>query len=224
MRVINGWVESIPRDHSLTSGFYLLEELIMVINGFYVLKDNFFELVNDPFLKDNKHGNRPFYYCLKEEDSLTEMYWMIPLSSKIEKYSHIITEKELRNKPTDGLYICELPNNRKSVFLIQDMFPVLERFVERDYTLGSNHLLLVKEHDISTINKKAKRVIKLIKRGIKLTPTSPDVLKIISLLKKVDEDLKTIEAEIMEGVDDVDNGRVVDVESLLKEIKDKYRF
>ena len=34
--------------------------------GFYIIKDNFFDIVNDPFLKGNKQGNRPNYYCFED--------------------------------------------------------------------------------------------------------------------------------------------------------------
>ncbi|MDY4640571.1 MAG: hypothetical protein SO412_02320 [Erysipelotrichaceae bacterium] len=34
--------------------------------GFYVIKD-FFEKMEDPYLKSNKEGNRPHYYCFKED-------------------------------------------------------------------------------------------------------------------------------------------------------------
>ena len=51
--------------------------------GFYLLKDKFFEDMQDSYLKGNKQGSRPHYYCFCEAE--TEIYWMIPLSSKIEK-------------------------------------------------------------------------------------------------------------------------------------------
>lgn len=44
---------------------------------------NFFEDMADPYLKRNKAGNRPHYYCF--EDTNTGIYWMIPLSREIEQ-------------------------------------------------------------------------------------------------------------------------------------------
>ena len=87
-------------------------------------------------------------------------------------------------KGTDGLYICKWPNDRDSVFLIQDMFPVTEEYVEREYTLGGNHLVLYRNVDIQMLDSKAKKVLRLILRGIKLTPTSPDVIRILDILLK----------------------------------------
>ena len=107
---------------------------------------------------------------------------MIPLSSRTDKYKNIIASKNNAHKPCDGLYICKLPSGTESAFLIQDIFPVTEKYVEREYTLGSQHLILPYNNDISAIEKKAKKVIRLLKKGIKMTPTSPDIMKILKIL------------------------------------------
>ena len=46
----------------------------------------------DPYLKGNKAGNRPHYYCF--EDSDTGKFWMIPLSSRIDKYKKLLRIKK----------------------------------------------------------------------------------------------------------------------------------
>lgn len=154
----------------------------MTLCGFYILKDDFFTEMNDDYLKDNKEGNRPFYYCVKEVIGEKNIYWMIPLSSRVEKYKGIIQSKIDNHKPCDGLHVCTLPSGKENAFLIQDIFPVTDEYVDREYTIGSNHLILPYEDDVSTIDRKARKVIRLIKKGIKLTPTSPDVLKILKKL------------------------------------------
>ena len=68
----------------------------MIERGFYIIKDRFFIEMNDPYLKGNKEANRPHYYCFKEEK--TDLYWMIPLSSRIDKYKKIINKKILAGK------------------------------------------------------------------------------------------------------------------------------
>ena len=102
--------------------------------GFYIIKDDFFAEVNDPYLKGNKEQNRPHYYCF--EDSENGIYWMIPLSSRIDKYQRIIDKRLAAGKPCDTLYIVELDNNRKNVFLIQDIFPITADYIEREYTIA----------------------------------------------------------------------------------------
>ena len=150
--------------------------------GFYVIKDQFFEDMQDPYLKRNKKESRPHYYCF--EDMNTGIYWMIPLSSRIEKYKRIMEQKEKTGKPCDILHIVRLDHGRESVFLIQDMFPITEDYIEREYQIAGNHLMLTSEHAIRDIEKKARKIIGMLKRGVKFTPTQPDAIAILEKLRK----------------------------------------
>lgn len=150
--------------------------------GFYIIKDKFFEDMPDPYLKGNKAGNRPYYYCF--EDTVTGIYWMIPLSSRIDKYKRIVEKKEKAGRPCDIIHIVKLDDDRESAFLMQDMFPPTEEYIEREYTIAGNHLMLTSEHVARTIEKKAKKVMGMLKRGVKFTPTQPDVMKILAKLKQ----------------------------------------
>lgn len=69
--------------------------------GFYTIRDDFFIEMSDPYLKGNKDGRRPHYYCF--EDTKTGIYWMIPLSSRIDKYRRIIEKK---NKTENPVIFC----------------------------------------------------------------------------------------------------------------------
>lgn len=149
--------------------------------GFYIICDSFFEDMGDPYLKQNKAGNRPHYYCF--EDESTGLYWMIPLSSRIDKYRRIVEKKEKAQRPCDILHIAKLDDGRESAFLIQDMFPVTEQYIEREYTIAGNHLMLTSEHTAREVERKAKKVLGMLKRGMKFTPTQPDVLAILRKLK-----------------------------------------
>src|SRR5699024_12744811 len=75
------------------------------------IKDRFFEDMPDPYLKGNKAGNRPHYYCF--EDTSTGIYWMIPLSSRIDKYRRIMEKKEKAGKPCDILHIVKLDDSKE---------------------------------------------------------------------------------------------------------------
>lgn len=152
----------------------------MIERGFYIVKDNFFKDMNDPYLKGNKEANRPHYYCFKDEG--TGLYWMIPLSSRIEKYKKIMSKKNASGKPCDILHIIKLDNDKESVFLIQDMFPITEEYIERKYTIANNHLTVTSEHSALEIEKKAKKVMNMLKKGVKFTPTQPDINAIIDKL------------------------------------------
>ncbi len=150
--------------------------------GFYIVKDKFFEDMSDPYLKGNKAGNRPHYYCF--EDTGTGIFWMIPLSSQINKYKRIIEKKEKVGKPCDIIHIVKLDYSRESAFLIQDMFPITEEYIEREYTIAGNHLVLTSEHTVKEIERKARKVMGMLKRGVKFTPTQPDVMAILEKLQQ----------------------------------------
>ena len=109
---------------------------------------------------------------------------MIPLSSRIDKYKQTLEKKKKAGKSCDILHIVKLDDSRESAFLIQDMFPITEEYIEREYTIAGNHLMLTSEHTAREIEQKAKKVMGMLKRGIKFTPTQPDVMAILENLKK----------------------------------------
>ena len=106
------------------------------------------------------------------------------MSSKLEKYKKILETKELKGKPCDTLHIAKLDNNKESVFLIQDMFPITSQYIEREYTIAGNHLKITSEHLAKKIDKKSRKVLSLIKKGIKFTPTQPNAMEIYIKLKE----------------------------------------
>lgn len=149
--------------------------------GFYVIKDQFFLDMNEPYLKGNKEGNRPHYYCF--EDAESGVYWMIPLSSRVEKYRAILNKRLAAGKPCDTLYIAKLDNDRESAFLIQDIFSITENYIEREYAVAGNPMMLTSEHVVSDVEKRARKIVGLLKRGFQFTPTQPNVLRMLELLK-----------------------------------------
>ena len=79
-------------------------------NGFYIVKDKFFEDMSDPYLKGNKEENRPHYYCF--EDTAAGVFWMIPLSARVEKYRKIVQKKTETGKSCDIIHIVKLDSGR----------------------------------------------------------------------------------------------------------------
>lgn len=153
----------------------------MIETGLYIIKDQFFSDMADPYLKYNKGESRPHYYCFKDTED--HIFWMIPLSSRVEKYQRIIARRKAAKKPCDILHIVKLPNDKESAFLIQDMFPVTESYIEREYKIAGNHLMLTSDKDIRIINHKARKVLGMLKRGVRFTPTQPDSMAILAKLK-----------------------------------------
>lgn len=103
------------------------------------------------------------------------------MSTKVDKFKGIIEKRQLEKKPTDTIKIQKM-FDQEEVLLFQDMFPILEKYIECPYIKGGQHVGLYDPSKIEELEKAGKKVIKLIKRGIKFTPTQPDVLKIMNLM------------------------------------------
>ena len=84
------------------------------------------------------------------------------------------------------MHIAKLDNDKESIFLIQDMFPITEEFVEGEYTIAVNHMKVASEHVVKEIERKARKVLSLLKRDVRLTPLQPNVMKIYRQLKSKD--------------------------------------
>lgn len=146
------------------------------LGHFYFIKDKFFEEIKDKELMVNKeNGNmRPCYYCFKDNRN-NDLYWFIPVSSKIEKYQAIYDKKFERYKRVDTLVFGYI-YGRKSVFLIQNMFPVTVEYIKDEY-IKQNKEVTVNDDLKRELNTKANRVLELVKAGNKKL-VFPDIINI----------------------------------------------
>lgn len=152
----------------------------IVVGSTYFISDAFFEKIKDPFLKINyTETKRPHYFAFK--DNCTELYWLVPCSSKVEKFKAIIEQKRFKHKPTDTIKIVKL-QGRESVLLFQDMFPIAPKYIEEQYIRGGQPVLIADPKVIKELEKIAKRISNLLKKGICFTPTQPDVNFIENLM------------------------------------------
>jgi hypothetical protein len=142
---------------------------------FYIIKDEYFDDFPDKFLKGNKEENRPHYYCFK--DNKTGLYWIIPLSSRIEKYEKYMKKDQEKYGRSDKFHIVSIAG-KTECFLIQDMFPIIPEYIEREYTVNKIPLKLTNKGIAKEISQKASKILALIRKGVKFSPTQPDVLKI----------------------------------------------
>ncbi|MCI9448988.1 MAG: hypothetical protein HFE30_01880 [Clostridiales bacterium] len=162
----------------------------MTESGFYIISDQFFIEFPDPYLKGNKCEHRPHYYAMY--DKSTDLYWMIPMSSRVDKYKKIIDKREQSGKKCDILHVAKLDNGKESAFLIQDIFPISEKYIKNKYTIRGNHLRVTSETLAKTIKRKCRVTLGMIRKGIKFTPTQPDVLKIEKYLLSEKSDVRLV--------------------------------
>lgn len=57
-------------------------------NGFYILKEEFFEKMQDANIPFRKSGI-PIYCCLKDKNN-DKIFWMVPLTTKLDKVNKAI--------------------------------------------------------------------------------------------------------------------------------------
>ena len=63
----------------------------------YHIKDEFFDKVQDKYLMSNKEsGNYRLHFYAIQDKKNQALYWMIPISSQVEKYKVIIEKKKIK--------------------------------------------------------------------------------------------------------------------------------
>lgn len=133
------------------------------INGFYKIKQQYFDDFKD-FGYDSFHKyDRPFYYAIKRDHE--KFYWFIPLTTQVDRIKRIIKERELQHKPNDIYYICDILGI-ENAFKIGDITPISDFYIEREYTKFNKQLFLQNKKHIDEIEKKAKLILNLIDKDI----------------------------------------------------------
>lgn len=113
--------------------------MIIEDGKFYFIKDEFFDIFKDYKLMENKEsGNkRPYYFCFRDRKD-KEIVWFVPISTKYDKYKKIYDDKKLKvgNRPVYNFVFGNVLG-KKAVFLIQNIFPTTEKYIEEKY-INSN--------------------------------------------------------------------------------------
>jgi len=103
----------------------------------YHIKEEFFDLLNDPTLMDNKQNKRPTYFVIKDEN--TKILWFIPLSRKIEKYRILRIQKIKKYKRCSTILIEKIGGNTSAI-LIQNAFPTLDKYIDHIHTSNNTSI------------------------------------------------------------------------------------
>lgn len=147
---------------------------------FYFVKDEYYEKFSDCNLMQNKtedNHSRPCYYCCEYNN----LKWLIPISSRIEKYTKIFDKNQQRYKNYDGIKFGYV-NGQRRAFLLQNMFPITEEFVDKQYMINSGKTPVTLNRQFAAeLNKSARKIIRMNEKGIKITFT--DINKILETLK-----------------------------------------
>ena len=155
---------------------------------FYFIKDEYFEKVQDKELMQNKeHGiKRPCFYCFKDE-KIDGLFWFIPISSKVKKYKLVYEKKikrqiESKKKLNVDTLVFGKVNNEDRVFLIQNMFPTIEKFISDTYSRNNKPVRISYELQ-QEVEAKANKVFALVRKGNKGL-VFPDIINIKNIMIK----------------------------------------
>lgn len=142
----------------------------MTQGNFYYLTNEYYERFKDCGIMKNKdedelgkHG-RPCYYCFVSDG----FYWMIPISSQVEKYKTIFNDKIKKYPNYDGIRFGFV-NGQERAFLLQNICPTTDKYIECEYKIEKNSVSVkVSESLAKELNGVARKIIRLHKKGIKI--------------------------------------------------------
>lgn len=132
-------------------------------NGFYLIKNEFVDLINNTIGGSyNDSKQRPIYCCIKD-NKLDGIYWAIPTSDLSHRSSKQISKYErfinLPNKDIRSCYYHIGHTNRPALFKISNVFPVTDKYIIREYISNNKPLVMKNKTDIATIRKKVLRIL-----------------------------------------------------------------
>lgn len=147
----------------------------MVVGHFYFLKSDYLQKL--PNSMNNREHNRP-YFCAIAENNI---FWVVPITSKIDKFEEIYEAKLKRYGKCDTIDFCQVLGHSKA-FLIQNMCPITEKHILNEYLDPHDNPVQICDKSRKRIIHKAKKVLALQRKGIDLL--FGDVLTIEKSLQK----------------------------------------
>lgn len=154
---------------------------MQIQEGFsYHIKNKFFIKFNiKKFMKNKEKGNyRPYYYAIEYKNN-PKLLWMIPISSKFEKYLSLLKIKKEKYGRCDTIVLGYF-SGRKCAFLIQNAFLTQKEYLEHIHTVNGKPVLVHKKFQ-NEINFKLNKLIILKEKGINLFYV--DIDEILSKIK-----------------------------------------
>ena len=146
----------------------------------YFIKDEFIEKYNPKYhLMENKiAGNkRPTYFCFKDKFD-KNILWFVPISSKYEKYLKVYNDIKTKKgiEPNNFVFARNLAG-KKAVFLIQNMFPTIKKYIEQEYRKAGISIKVPKSVK-EEVDRKTRDIFALTNKGIIATFTNlPEFIK-----------------------------------------------
>lgn len=128
-------------------------------SGLYVIKQSYFDRFADRGLMWNKNG-RPNYYAWRDKSGVI---WMVPLSTQVEKYK--AKHNEILGHGKQSFFAFGSIGGQERVFLIWNMFPVTEHYIDHAYTVNGKPYIVKREETVREVEVLAKKYITMVQKG-----------------------------------------------------------
>jgi hypothetical protein len=144
----------------------------------YHVKDSYFSAAQDDKLMRNHEGGarRPTYFCLR--DHKTQLLWMVPMSSRVEKYQPFV-DRDVEKFGVCRKIVIARYGDRESAFLLQNMFPILPKYINHVHTIQGRAVPL-EDRVIEEVRKAFGEVRRLHSRGARIV--FPDINRLDRLM------------------------------------------
>ena len=160
----------------------------MQVGKLYFVKDEFYErfkgyglLENSDILYGKEHG-RPCCYLFKYSQNENDIYWMIPISSKVAKYEDEYQRAMEKYGKCDNISFGYVLGEKRA-FLPQNLFPVTEKYIDNIYLdKNTSQPINIPADLMAELNAKARKKIRYNQMGKKLGLSN--ALGILEELKK----------------------------------------
>lgn len=153
----------------------------MTKEKFYFLSDEYCEKFKYYGVMSNKEASvdglhrRPCFYSVVDCRN-PDIYWMIPISSQVDKYRRILNNKLKKYKVYDGLEFGYV-QGREAAFLLQNICPVKKEHVVEEYTNESIGKSVQIPNDLKRkLNAKARKIMNKYYDGTKIVITDLDYI------------------------------------------------
>jgi len=161
----------------------------MEIGRLYFVKSEFYKkfpncgLMENKEIIDGKLHKRPCCYLFE----YLNIYWMVPISSKVEKYKIQYQRAIKKYGICDNISFGYVLGEEKA-FLVQNLFPVTRDYIDSVYIdKNTGKPIAIPNNLIAELNKKARKKIRYNQQGKLLGIT--DIMKIYNeLLKEIEKE------------------------------------
>lgn len=106
---------------------------------------------------------RPYFFAFPD---LAEphIYWLVPVSSRYEKYSALVRSKIAHQGYCNTIYLGKLLG-RDAAFLIQNMIPATEKYISDIYLHKDTVPVQIDQRTAWYIMRNARRILEKVKKG-----------------------------------------------------------